>query len=88
MNEAVRRLLHPGTIHLQGLGEVPAIPARDLKPGMLVSWNQSWQEYRIVSVAEASPRFLEVVEERIADGHRYARRMAKDRLVAAAFPKA
>ena len=85
MNEWVRKALHPGTIHLQGLGEVPAIPARELKPGMLTCWNQSWKEWRVVSVEEASAKFLRVVEEKISDGKRYERRLAKDRLVAA-FP--
>jgi len=71
------------SIHLQGIGRVPAIPARDLRPGMLLSWNYSWRAYKVESVKDASPMFMEVVETNVQTGRQSKRRLKKNRLVAA-----
>jgi hypothetical protein len=84
MNEILRRR---GLIHLQGIGNVRAIPARELKPGMLLSWNYSPNGYEVASVREVSPNFIEIVERNRESGKETPRRLKKDRLVAAEAPK-
>lgn len=71
------------TIHLQGLGDLPAILASDLRVGMKLSWNYSYCGYEVVSIEEASAKFLKVVERNVKTGQEFTRRLKKDRLVAA-----
>lgn len=82
---AIKQALGEGTrfIHLQGLGKVPAILARELKPGDILSWNQSPDSYQVVDVKEVSKQFLSVTQKHLSSGKTYETRMKKDKLVAA-----
>jgi hypothetical protein len=75
-----------GLIHLQDIGDVPAIPARELKPGMRLSWNYAYKKYEVASIRDASKDFIEIVERNIETGSEHVRRLKKDRLVAASNP--
>lgn len=76
-------MLNPGTIHLQGVGRVPAIPARDLKIGMRLSWNYSYRGYRVTYISDLSKEYIEIEEKSVETGVVSKRRLKKDRLVAA-----
>jgi len=72
----------PRTIHLQAVGNVPAIPAADLKVGDQLIWNYG-RPYEVTAVRDASPKFMEITERAVdGDGTEYPRRLRKDRLVA------
>jgi hypothetical protein len=71
------------TIHLQGIGRVPAKPASELKVGDILSWNCSPNGYVVVSVRDVSPKFIEIVEKNRSTEEEFTRRLKKDRLVAA-----
>lgn len=70
------------TIHLQGIGSVPAIPASDLEVGTVTLWNYGYEEL-VVSVEPASPQFVTVVL-RNGRGVEFTRRMRRHRLVGVA----
>ena len=76
-----------GRIHLQGIGKVEAIPAEEVKAGMLVSWNYSPNGYEVVSIERATTCFLNMTERDVKTGETYLRRVRIGRLVAAEFPK-
>jgi hypothetical protein len=71
------------SIHLQGIGRVPAIPARDIKPGMILSWNASPRAYEVISIKDVSHHFVEVKERNRSTGQEFTRKLKKSRLVAA-----
>lgn len=75
------------TIQLQGIGRVNAIPASDLTPGMLLSWNYFPLCYEVVKIEECSDQYLILTERCRKTGHTFSRRMKKDRLVAASAAK-
>jgi hypothetical protein len=68
------------TIHLQGIGKVPAIPAGEAKPGMTMTYNFGTQ-HTILSVTPISPKFVQIEVE--GNGKVYARRYMATRLIAA-----
>lgn len=74
------------TIQLQGIGRVAAIPASQLVPGMLLSWNYTPLGFEVVSVREKSPQFLEIVERDRKTLRELNRTIKKTKLVAARFP--
>ena len=76
-----------GRIHLQGIGEVEAIPAEEVKPGMLISWNYSPNGYEVVKIEKATPCFFALTERDVKTGETYLRRLKAGRLVAAEFPR-
>lgn len=73
-------------VHLQMIGQVPAKPASEVKPGDILSWNQSHRTHVAVSVRQVSPKFVELTEKNIKTGQTFTRRLGKDKLVAAEEP--
>ena len=67
-------------IHLQGIGNAPAIQASELREGDRIMWNHGYT-YTVVSIVDVSAKFI-AITERAADGREYTRRLRKDRLVA------
>ena len=55
------------TIHLQGLGDVPAVPASDLEPGMVRQYNYG-ATATILSVFRVTEKTLSVVEKSTDSG--------------------
>lgn len=72
------------TIHLQGLGEVDAVPVEVLTPGTLLAWNSSYGEYEVVGVEQVSAKFVALTERSVKTGEVFTRRMKIGRLVAVA----
>ena len=70
------------TLHLQGLGKVPAKLASELVPGDILTWNYGYQ-YRVVSVAPCGKQSVRVTEQSVKDGKTYTRTMRSTRLVSA-----
>ncbi len=75
------------SIHLQGIGRCAAIPAQEIKVGMLISWNCSPNGHAVESIKEVSEHFIEIVEKDRNTQVISTRRLRKDRLVAAEFCK-
>lgn len=69
------------TIHLQGIGRVPAVPAHKLKIGDQLMYNYG-SVYQITKIEDASPKFFRIFEVSAETGEEYNRRVKKDRLVA------
>lgn len=69
------------TMHLQGIGRVSAIPAKDVKRGMSITWNYGTTS-TVASSVRKSDKSQEIVEE-YADGTRYTRLFRVERLIAA-----
>lgn len=67
------------TMHLQGIGEVPAKPAGELKVGDQLMWNYGTTS-TVVSVKPCGTQSIEVVEE-YDGGKRYNRTFRRHRLV-------
>lgn len=72
---------------LQGIGLCAAIPAEQLEPGMLLSWNYSPLSYEVVSVELTTPHYMQIVERNVETGHEHTRKLKRTRLVAASKPK-
>ncbi|MEU5978485.1 hypothetical protein [Streptomyces sp. NPDC047315] len=72
-----------GTIHLQGMGRVPAIPAPELKVGDQLMYNGG-SIYQVSKIEDASPKYYRVFEVSAETGEEYNRRVKKDWLVARA----
>lgn len=73
-----------GSIHLQGIGRYPAIPAKDLKVGDTIVYNNGGTTI-IRSKRKISDKTIEVVVEsqgRSDKGKLYTRQYRTDRLVA------
>jgi hypothetical protein len=73
-----------GSIHLQGIGRYPAIPAGDLKVGDVIVYNQGGTTI-VRSKRKVSAKTIEVVVEsqgRTDKGKHYTRQYRVDRLVA------
>ena len=73
----------PGTIHLQGVGDVPARPASEITVGTRLMWNTG-AIYTVVAVRpNASGKTLAIDERDDKTGKVYTgRRLNTDRLVA------
>jgi len=70
-----------GLVHLIGVGDVPGVPASDLKVGDKLMWNYSTEE-TIIAVQESSPKYLQIWT-RGEDGREWGPRyLNKNRLVA------
>jgi hypothetical protein len=69
-----------GSIHLQGIGRYPAVPAGDLKVGDIIVYNQGGTTI-VRSKRKVSAKTIEVVE-RTDKGKLYTRQYRVDRLVA------
>ena len=76
-----------GAIHLQGLGRCNAIPARHLKPGMLISWNYTPIGYVCVSFDQVSPKFGILIERNLTTGDVSKRRLGLDRWVSVSYAR-
>lgn len=85
--ERHRATREAGLVHLIGVGDMPGTPACDLAVGDRLMWNYG-AVYKVLSVQEASPRFMEIREraEGKPDGDVYTRRLRKNRLVVRARP--
>jgi hypothetical protein len=74
-----------GTIHLQGIGRVPAITAELLKAGDVIVYNYG-HTAKVLSTRPVSARYIEAyVESQISTGGSgkvYVVKLKKDRLVA------
>lgn len=78
----VARTTVEGHIHLQGIGQHPAIPARDLKPGMVTVWNYGGR-YEVVSIEmQPSGKTLTSVLKDCKTGTLWPRKFRPERLVA------
>ncbi len=75
------------TIHLQGIGRVPAVEAQDLRPGMILSWNDAPAEFKVISVRPLSSQYVELTEASRVTGEVFRRRLKKTRLVGASWPR-
>ncbi|WP_331732967.1 hypothetical protein OG613_49020 (plasmid) [Streptomyces sp. NBC_00015] len=64
------------TIHLQGIGRVPAAPAHQLKVGDQLMYNHGGV-YQITKIEEASPKFLKITEVSAETGEEFQRRTKK-----------
>ena len=72
----------PATIHLQGIGDVPACPTGELKAGDRLMWNYGYI-YAVVAIRPSpSGKTYEVDERSEENGKVYTRRLNADRLVA------
>lgn len=66
--------------HLQGLGSVPALEVKNLEIGDTVLWNYGGAS-KVTGFGAGTKCFSDVELEQIEDGHKYTRRLKKDRLV-------
>ncbi|MGW6145775.1 hypothetical protein [Streptomyces sp. NPDC055140] len=73
--------LATGTIHLQGVGRVPAVAAQQLKAGDQLMYNFGGV-YQISKIEDASPKFVRIFEVSTETGEEYHRRVMKDSLMA------
>lgn len=76
-----------GYLHLQGIGECHAIPARHLKPGMILSWNYSPACSVVVEFSPVSACFGLLTERSRETGAIHQRRLKLDRLVAVSYSR-
>ncbi|RMB04984.1 hypothetical protein BXY39_2559 [Eilatimonas milleporae] len=78
------RYRHPDkTIHPQGIGKLPAIPAGDLKVGDILSWNNAPDACTITRIVRETEKSIWIIERERKTGKDYKRRLPKKRLVAA-----
>ena len=73
-------------IHLQGIGNVDAIPAGEVKPGMRIAYNFG-SLYEVLAV-EPFKQSVRITERRMECGTVYVRVARVNRLLAAFYPKA
>jgi hypothetical protein len=69
------------SIHLQGVGRVPAVEARELKVGDQLMYNYGGV-YQITKIEDASPKSFRIFEVSAETGEEHSGRVKKDRLVA------
>lgn len=70
------------TTQLQGIGTVPAIPARDLKPGMIIRWNFGYTALVLdVFPSDSGKTLIAVIQE---NGKVYNRRFSASTAIATA----
>lgn len=70
------------TTHLQGIGSVPAIPARDLKPGDVVRWNYGYTSDVLKVTPSKTGKTVDVLLHSHDSGKVSSRKLGADRLVA------
>jgi len=69
------------TVHLQGIGEVPAVPAGELEVGDVTLWNSGVKE-TILSIEPSKSGKTFTAEIETPSGYRGTRRLSVTRLVA------
>lgn len=69
-------------MHLQGIGDYPAIPAGELIVGDIITWNYG-HRYEITTITPCGNLSIKVTERALKDGQEYTRTMRKTRLVVA-----
>jgi hypothetical protein len=67
------------TVHLQGIGQVQAKPAADIKPGDVLMWNFGYTSTVLALLSETAKSM--VIQTR-CEGGIFQRRLMKSRLVA------
>ena len=70
------------TIHLQWVGDVPAIEAKDLKPGMTTVWNGGFTEEVLAVEPSKSGKTVKVEIKSNSSDYVGTRTFKADRLVA------
>ncbi len=80
---AAQYLKNKGKVHLLGVGDVPGVPASDLKVGDEVMWNFG-STSKVLAIKEISPKFISVTFQNNDDyGPKTSdRKLLKSRLVA------
>jgi hypothetical protein len=68
------------TVHLIGIGRIPAVPLSQVQPGDRITWNYG-QTYTVVSNRQVT-RTLWELTERVGDGREWTRRKQGTKLVA------
>lgn len=71
------------TRHLQGIGNKPAIPAKELKVGTIILWNYGYTSEVLDIVPSKSGKTL-IATTKSESGNIYQRRFNADKLVAIA----
>lgn len=71
------------SIHLQGLGLLPAKPASELAIGDVLSWNYSPMCSEVVAIEPFGKQSLKIHEKSRSDGKVYIRLIRKSKLIAA-----
>ena len=66
-------------IHLQGMGMVDAIPAKDIKLGDVLVWNYGQTSFVRQILKETKTQI--VIQTLCGDGNLYKRRLSKNSLV-------
>lgn len=74
------------TIHLINCGDMEGIYSRDLQIGMRLMWNYG-STYDVLDIRDKSAQFIEITERSTESGKSYTRRLKKDRVVCAYWPK-
>lgn len=69
-------------IHLQWVGDVPAVEAKDLKPGMITVWNGGFTEEVLDVEMSKSGKTLKVKFKSSSSNYVGTRTFKADRLVA------
>lgn len=69
-------------IHLQWVGDVPAVEAKDLKPGMITVWNGGFTEEVLDVEPSKSGKTIKVKIKSDSSDYVGTRTMKADRLVA------
>lgn len=69
------------TVQLQGIGLIDAIKTEDLKPNMLLCWNNSYGEYYVKSIEKVSKCFYKITEINIETGEESTRRSKATKLI-------
>lgn len=74
------------TIHLQGIGSVNAIPAAQLKEGMITIWNYGFKETIQKITPSKTGKSINVKILSHSDNKEYNRKLFINRLVAIVIP--
>lgn len=69
-------------LHLQGIGKIPAIKAKELKPGMITVWNFGYKEKIVDITPTKSGKSIKCTIISMETGKYYTRTFRIDRLVA------
>ena len=68
------------TMHIQFVGNVPAVVALDLRVGDMLIWNGG-NTFRVLSKRQASKMFFEIEEASTKTGEVFKRRIKIDRMM-------
>lgn len=69
-------------MHLQGIGKMPAIKAKELKPGMITVWNFGYKEKIVDIIPTKTGKSIKCTIISMNSGGKLTRTLRVDRLVA------